>query len=66
MTTRLSDMGTTGLVNYIMNAKAGRCRRMATINAERVITKRFHNNSVALARFRLAVEARYTAKLAML
>lgn len=53
-TTKLTDMGTTGLAWYVRLGTTGRARNMRRIHAERVLSQRYANSSLPLVieRFR--------------
>lgn len=62
---KLSDMGTTGLIDYVAGQRGGRRIALAKINAERVLRGRYATNpGEAVRRFRLALadaQAKVTA-----
>lgn len=55
-TLKLSDMGTTGLIDYVLTHPAGRLRAMASGRAKNVLRRRGYPD-LALFRFSSAVAA---------
>ena len=57
-TTKLQDMGTTGLAAYVRGAKNGRAKNARRQHAERVLVARYPAHAaVVVERFREAIAA---------